>query len=59
VHSAVGLWSVRTEESLQSAGVHTLLTFALWGIPAATLGSIGFKLAGEKALTTAEVNVDQ
>jgi hypothetical protein len=58
VHSAVGLWSARTEESLQSVGVHTLLAFALWAIPSVILGSIGFKLAGEKALATAEVNVD-
>jgi hypothetical protein len=58
VHSAVGLWSARTEESLQSTGVHILLTVALWGIPAAILGRIGFKLASEKALATAEVSVD-
>jgi hypothetical protein len=31
---------------------------ALWGIPAAILGRIGFKLASEKALATAEVSVD-
>jgi len=58
VHSAVGLWSARTGESLQSTGVHVLLTVALWGIPAAILGGIGFKLASEKALATAEVSVD-
>jgi len=58
VHSAVGLWSARTEESLQSTGVHALLTFALWGIPAAILGGTGLKLASEKALATAEVKVD-
>ncbi len=58
VHSAVGLWSARTEESLQSAGVHILLTVALWSIPAAILGAIGFKLASEKALATAKVSVD-
>jgi len=58
VHSAVGLWSARTEESLQSTGMHVLLTVALWGIPAAILGRIGFKLASEKALATAEVSVD-
>jgi hypothetical protein len=58
VHSAVGIWSTRTAESLQSAGVHTLLMVALWGIPAAILAKIGFKLASEKALATAEVNVD-
>ena len=58
MHSAVGLWSARTGESLQSTGVHVLLTVALWGIPAAILGGIGFKLASEKALATAEVSVD-
>jgi hypothetical protein len=58
VHSAVGLWSTRTEESMQSVGVHTLLTVALWGIPAAILAAIGFKLASEKALATAKVKVD-
>ncbi len=58
VHSAVGLWRARTEESLQSVGVHTLLTVALWGIPAAILAAIGFKLANEKALATAEVKAD-
>ena len=43
---------------LQSTGVHILLTVALWGIPAAILGRIGFKLASEKALATAEVSAD-
>jgi hypothetical protein len=38
--------------------VHILLTVALWGIPAAILARIGFKLASEKALATAEVSVD-
>jgi hypothetical protein len=58
VHSAVGLWSTQTEESMQSVGVRTVLTVALWGIPAAILGAIGFKLANEKALATADVKAD-
>lgn len=52
----MGLWSTRTEESAQSVVVHTMITVALWGIPAAILAAIGFKLADEKALATAEVN---
>jgi hypothetical protein len=58
VHSAVGLWSTQTEQSMQSVGVRTVLTVALWGIPAAILGAIGFKLANEKALATADVKAD-
>ena len=58
VHSAVGLWSARTDESLQSTGVHVLLTVALWGIPAAIIGGMGFKLASEKALATGKVSID-
>jgi hypothetical protein len=58
VHAAVKLWSAGTGEALQSAGLHTVLVFLLWGVPASILAIIGFKLANEKALATAEMNVD-
>ena len=58
VHTAVGLWSARSEESLQAVGLNTLFVMLLWGIPAAVLAAIGFKLANEKALATAEVKAD-
>jgi hypothetical protein len=55
VHSAVGLWSA-SEDTAQSVVVETLVTICVWGIPGAVLAAIGFKLADEKALATAEVN---
>jgi hypothetical protein len=50
---ALAFWGI-----LKSTGVLILLTVALWGVPAAILGRIGFKLASEKALATAEASVD-
>lgn len=58
VHSAVRLWRAQTEEAIQSVGVHTLLTFLLWGIPGTILAMIGFKLANEKALATATMKAE-
>lgn len=57
VHSAVDLWSARTEASGGSAVVRTLIMFALWALPAAIVAGIGFKLAKEEPLATAEMNV--
>jgi len=54
-HSMVGLWDATTEEAGRGAVVDTLITVALWGVPAAIVAAIGFKLANEKALATAEV----
>lgn len=56
VHSAVDLWNARTEESMQSVVVDTVLTVLVWGVPASVLGMIGIKLADEEVLATAEVN---
>ncbi|MFI9380075.1 hypothetical protein [Kutzneria sp. NPDC052558] len=58
VHAAVRLWSARSEAAIQSAGLNTLAVVALWGIPASVLAIIGFRLANEKALAKAEINVE-
>ncbi|ABW12525.1 hypothetical protein Franean1_3114 [Parafrankia sp. EAN1pec] len=56
VHEAVGLWSSQTADSGQSVVLRTVFLVAIWGVPGAVLAAIGFKLANEKALATAEVN---
>jgi hypothetical protein len=58
VHSMVGLWAAQSAEAGQSSVLHTLVTVAVWAIPGAILAAIGFKLAGEKALATAEVKAE-
>jgi len=58
VHAAVGLWGATDEQSGQSALVHTIGTVAVWGVPAAILAAIGFRLANEKALATASVKAE-
>jgi hypothetical protein len=57
-HAAVRLWSSRTADAAQSAVLHAVLALALWAVPGAVLAEIGFKLADEKALATAEVKAD-
>jgi uncharacterized membrane protein len=58
VHAATGLWTASSSDGLTGAGVKVLVAMLVWSIPAAVLGTIGFKLAGEKALATAHVDVD-
>jgi hypothetical protein len=58
VHAAVKLWSAGDGGSLQAAAIHAVLVFAIWALPAAVLAAVGFKLADEKALATAEAKLD-
>jgi hypothetical protein len=58
VHAAVGLWGTTDEQAGQSAVLHTVVVVAVWGVPAAILAGIGFRMANEKALATASVHAD-
>ncbi len=55
-HAGVQLWNNRTDDGMQSAAIHAVLMFLLWALPGAALATIGFKLADEVALATAEAN---
>jgi hypothetical protein len=55
-HAGVQLWNSRTDDDMQSAVIHAMLMFLLWAVPGAALATIGFKLANEVALATAEAN---
>lgn len=57
-HSVVGLWAEASVDGGHSAAVSSIITFALWAVPAPILAAIGFKLANEKALATAEAKAD-
>jgi hypothetical protein len=56
VHEAVGLWDSEIGDGAQAVVVRTAVLVAIWAIPGAILAAIGFRMASERALTTAEVN---
>jgi hypothetical protein len=58
VHAAVGMWDTAKVDGGQSAAIGAIVALALWAVPASILSSIGFKLANEKALATAEAKAD-
>ncbi|MFI5709447.1 hypothetical protein [Kribbella sp. NPDC051620] len=58
VHAATGLWTASSSDGLTEAGVKVLVAMLVWSIPAAVLGTIGFKLANEKALLEVEMKAD-
>jgi len=55
VRSAVGLWSASGDEASEVV-LRTVLIFAVFGIPASIIGTIGVRLANEKILATASAN---
>jgi hypothetical protein len=57
VRSLVGLWSAGSDE-LTEVGIHTLIVFAAWSIPASIVGTIGIRLAKEEILAKASAKVD-
>lgn len=56
IHSAVKLWTTTSEQASNDVLTRTMLTFLVWGAPAALLVWLGTKLALEKVLMTVEVN---
>ncbi|GAA1685799.1 hypothetical protein GCM10009745_32890 [Kribbella yunnanensis] len=56
VHAATGIWT-QSSDSAEEAMIRTLVTVAVWGLPASLIGWFGTKLANEKILATAEVKV--
>ncbi len=56
IHAATGIWT-QSSDSGNEAMIRTLVTMAVWGLPASLLAWFGTKLANEKILATAEVKV--